>query len=123
MALYVIGNLSFDLTIFVVFSAVIIFPLFFRNMWIVIGGSGVFAKNMIESSIHTVLLDFHNRGKEYRIPLRDGELRINVQSTFLGNSFIGFSGSTKQKKVVVLKALLAKKFNLIFPRLVIRLNK
>ena len=89
-----------------------------RGQWLVVGADAAAVASTLERCLGMLCAPFERPGRAeaYVVPLADGPLRVALRPAPAGATIVTFAGATAHKKAALLRALLAKQFDGVVPR-------
>ncbi len=114
---------SFPSKILMAFLVIIfLYPFVIKNKWILFRGTLIKTQEIIERCLTMILTPFEKLSMGYDLKILPELAKIVLYGFLPGVAIMRFEGKQHQKKVEVLKVLLIKNFQGIFPRIVIHLK-
>lgn len=131
LALSVLADLSIivfsqdllDIEAFIPWVSLMLITFVIKDLWILIDVTDSDLQQKMQFTADKTLSQYAREGSSNFIKFGGGTLNI---STIVSNKLlhvIKFQGEKNNKKVGLIKHLLRKQFNTVFPRIVIKLNK
>jgi hypothetical protein len=80
------------------------------------------ARGAVESSLSMLLLPFEKTVAGYRLTFPDGRAYVDLRQTSWRTVILTFRGNWRSRKARLLRALLGKRFQPVFPRLKVDLR-
>lgn len=87
-----------------------------RREWFLFRNDPVATAKIVEDSLSMLLIPYQRRKSGYSLQLREGLVFLEVVSILPQCTILRFQGKARQKKLLLLRSLLIKKFRPVFPR-------
>lgn len=87
-----------------------------RGRWLVVGADAAAVGATLERCLGMLCASFERAVDAYVVPLADGPLHVALRPALAGATLVTFRGATGHRKAALLRALLAKQFDGVVPR-------